>query len=134
MCSGGGTDKRLERPVGVHSLGKRPASVEQDLLELHAVRTERGLPMWVSVKDATGLLRRVSPNPSFRWLDSAIPGGDELDVPLAESEELPAIYCRRCGLSGWMALLCAWNLLCARVLVVASLPSSLCFCSYLPAF
>ena len=89
-------ERALGRYLWLLSLARRRQGTR--LRPLFSVEVQ----LWM--REVSRLLRRVSPNPSFRWLDSAIPGGDELDVPPVEGEELPAIYCRRCGLSGWMAL------------------------------
>ena len=56
--------------------------------------------LWV--REVSRLLRAVSTKPSFRWLDSAAP--DVVDDLPNHSVELPAVYCRRCGQSGWRAL------------------------------
>jgi ATP-dependent helicase YprA (DUF1998 family) len=63
--------------------------------------------LWV--REVSRLLRGVSTTPCFRWLDSAAPdgdaaGGDEPSGEVVPIAELPAIYCRRCGQSGWRAL------------------------------
>ena len=57
--------------------------------------------LWV--REVSRLLRTVSDKPSFRWRDSAA-GSDEDEVARNPGDELPAVYCRRCGMSGWMAL------------------------------
>ncbi len=56
--------------------------------------------LWI--REVTRLLRTVDPDPSFRWRDSAV----ELDEEelAAGRHELPAAFCRRCGMSGWMAI------------------------------
>ena len=54
--------------------------------------------LWV--REVSRLLRSVSETPRFRWLDSGDtvdPDDPTLDV------ELPSIYCRLCGRSGWLA-------------------------------
>ncbi len=57
--------------------------------------------LWV--REVSRLLRTVSTTPKFRWRDSAAATQDDASTPIPGSE-LPAIYCRRCGMSGWMAL------------------------------
>ena len=59
------------------------------------------IQLWI--REVSRLLRKVEPEPKFRWRDSATQvtedgtdGGDAL--------ELPSAYCRRCGMSGWMAI------------------------------
>jgi len=56
--------------------------------------------LWV--REVSRLLRTVDNKPSFRWLDSA--GSEETGDYTATEHELPSIYCRRCGMSGWMAV------------------------------
>lgn len=53
--------------------------------------------LWV--REVSRLLRSVSHIPRFRWLDS----GDTVD-PLDPTPdvELPSVYCRQCGRSGWL--------------------------------
>lgn len=54
--------------------------------------------LWI--REVSRLLRTVTAAPSFRWLDS----GDAADATDAKpSLELPAVYCRHCGRSGWLA-------------------------------
>ena len=56
--------------------------------------------LWV--REVSRLLRSVSAEPGFRWVDSARQDEPEVDGPLRL--ELPAVYCRKCGMSGWMAV------------------------------
>jgi hypothetical protein len=63
--------------------------------------------LWI--REVSRLLRRIDPEPGFRWLDSTSPtqatghlDGD--DAAGSWTAELPAVYCRRCGMSGWMAI------------------------------
>ncbi len=57
----------------------------------------------VWIREVSRLLRTVTTEPAFRWRDSA--GEIDEDAPaLRPGGELPAVYCRRCGMSGWMAL------------------------------
>lgn len=61
--------------------------------------------LWI--REVSRLLRTVSVEPGFRWLDSppgvALTGDDESEPSGPEPLTLPAISCRRCGHSGWMA-------------------------------
>ncbi len=56
--------------------------------------------LWV--REVSRLLREVAAEPRFRWHDAAAAG--EGGDPKSPGHELPAVYCRRCGLSGWMAV------------------------------
>ena len=58
--------------------------------------------LWV--REVSRVLRLVSEQPSFRWRDSAAATQDEQESPPPPGAELPAVYCRRCGMSGWLAL------------------------------
>ncbi len=58
--------------------------------------------LWI--REVSRLLRAVATRPGFRWRDSATVDPESDDAPLVPGAELPAIYCRRCGMSGWMAL------------------------------
>ena len=78
-----------------------------------------GVDVQLWVREVSRLLRSVGDTPGFRWLDeppaaSLDDDGDDrdnddgphessprLDRPLLE---LPAVYCRACGQSGWMSL------------------------------
>lgn len=90
-----------------------PATVEQALARylwlLSIARRRQGLrlgplftvdvQLWI--REVSRLLRSVDGVPQFRWHDAAaVDHGADPKVP---GHELPAIYCRRCGLSGWMA-------------------------------
>jgi hypothetical protein len=91
-----------------------PATVEQALASylwlLSVARRQQGsrlaplfavdVQLWV--REVSRLLREVDAQPRFRWLDAA--AADEGGDPKPPGHELPAIYCRRCGLSGWMAI------------------------------
>ncbi len=55
--------------------------------------------LWV--REVSRLLRSISHEPRFRWLDS----GDMTDsLDSVPAVELPSVYCRMCGRSGWLAL------------------------------
>ena len=92
-----------------------PASVEQALAQylrlLSMAERKEGdrrrplfsmqVQLWV--REVSRLLRTVSTEPGFRWRDSPLVV-DEDGPPLVKGAELPAVYCRRCGMSGWMAM------------------------------
>ncbi len=71
----------------------------------------------VWIREIRRVLRAVHHEPSFRWADSEPPNASGLPTksveaalghaaadPQAAQHWLPAVYCRRCGASGWMAL------------------------------
>jgi len=90
-----------------------PAMVEQALARylwlLSIARRQQGsrlaplfavdVQLWV--REVSRLLREVQCAPQFRWHDAA--AADHGEDPKPKGHELPAIFCRRCGLSGWMA-------------------------------
>ena len=56
--------------------------------------------LWI--REVSRVLRAVGDEPVFRWRDSGLTDQDlDQEQPVLE---LPAIYCRRCGSSGWMAI------------------------------
>ena len=56
--------------------------------------------LWI--REVSRVLRAVGDEPVFRWRDSGLADDDfDQEQPVLE---LPAIYCRRCGSSGWMAM------------------------------
>jgi hypothetical protein len=57
--------------------------------------------LWV--REVSRLLREVRPEPRFRWRDAGA-AEPTVDRSMLPGHELPAVYCRRCGLSGWMAV------------------------------
>lgn len=69
-----------------------------------AVRPLLSVEVQLWVREVSRLLRLVSEQAAFRWRDSAVAMLDEQTAPLPAGAELPAVYCRRCGMSGWMAL------------------------------
>ncbi len=93
---------------------RNPAAVESALVKfmwlLSVARRDVGgharplfsiqVQLWI--REVSRVLRSVQLEPAFRWRDSGIaepdPEGDH------HALELPAIYCRRCGSSGWMAI------------------------------
>ncbi len=59
--------------------------------------------LWV--REVSRVLRTVSLDPQFRWHDSGRPDVVDPDErPALPTIELPAAYCRRCGMSGWMSV------------------------------
>lgn len=89
-----GVDAALARYLWLLSVAKRRVGAR--LLPLFPIDVQ----LWV--REVSRLLREVAVEPAFRWRDAAAVdlGGD----PKPVGHELPAAYCRRCGLSGWMAL------------------------------
>lgn len=58
--------------------------------------------LWI--REVSRVLRAVQTEPHLRWRDSSAPEIDESEPSMVSPHELPAVYCRRCGMSGWMAL------------------------------
>jgi ATP-dependent helicase YprA (DUF1998 family) len=90
----------LARFMALLSIARRPlGGRERPLFSVEA-------QLWI--REVTRLLRAVQHEPVFSWLDT--PGlaalaesEDEVDEPPTPGVELPAVSCRRCGHSGWMA-------------------------------
>lgn len=89
----------LTRFMALLSIARRPVGgKERPLFSVEA-------QLWI--REVTRLLRAVQPEPEFSWLDT--PGlatlADPEDgiEPSTPSVDLPAVSCRRCGHSGWMA-------------------------------
>ncbi|MBK6312173.1 MAG: DEAD/DEAH box helicase [Candidatus Microthrix sp.] len=59
------------------------------------------IQLWI--REVSRLLRKVQPEPSFRWRDSSAPVSED-DTEGGDTLELPSTYCRQCGMSGWMAI------------------------------
>ncbi len=59
------------------------------------------IQLWI--REVSRLLRTVDPEPSFRWRDSAALVTEDGPVH-GDALELPSTYCRRCGMSGWIAI------------------------------
>ncbi len=87
----------LARFVWLLSHARRPQRPDGVYPPLLTVEVQ----LWV--REVSRLLRGVSSAPSFRWRDSAAAADDDTG-PLVAGAELPAVYCRRCGMSGWMAV------------------------------
>lgn len=81
-------DLALARFVALLSIARRPSDRPLFPIEVQ---------LWI--REVSRLLRSVSHEPTFRWLDS----GDS-DATKTAAVELPAIYCRHCGPAGWMGL------------------------------
>ena len=90
-----------------------PARVEEALARFLSLLSQArrqdpnrpgGAPLFVVevqlwVRELSRLLRELTPQPRFRWLDGGGP-----DDEAAEVAALPAIYCRQCGRTGWMSV------------------------------
>ena len=95
------TAKALARFVGLLSMAQNPEAPGRPLLNIET-------HLWV--RAVSRLLRSTSHQPAFGWygeapreLDPYAPGADAV-VADTRYPRLPAIYCRHCGRSGWMAL------------------------------
>jgi replicative superfamily II helicase len=86
-----------------------PAAVDLALARFVALlsiaRRARGRPLFpievqLWIREVSRLLRSISVEPEFRWLDSS-PTDDDVHI---KHLELPAVYCRHCGRAGWMGL------------------------------
>ncbi|WLS44506.1 DEAD/DEAH box helicase [Micromonospora profundi] len=95
------TAKALARFVGLLSVAQNPAAPGRPLLNIET-------HLWV--RAVSRLLRGTSHQAAFGWYGEAPreldPYATEADVVVADNRypRLPAIYCRHCGRSGWMAL------------------------------
>ena len=78
-----------------------PAALRWELDPLSGKETPLfNIEVQLWVREVSRLLRTVDASPSFRWLDSG-----DTDDPFDPTPaiELPAVYCRHCGRSGWLA-------------------------------
>jgi ATP-dependent helicase YprA (DUF1998 family) len=92
---GAKVEKALAQFLRLLSIGRR--QVGERTVPLFSVEVQ----VWI--REVSRLLRAVDTTPTFRWRDA--PGIADEDAPaLRPGDELPAVYCRRCGMSGWMAL------------------------------
>ncbi|MEU8425074.1 DEAD/DEAH box helicase [Micromonospora sp. NPDC048835] len=95
------TEKALARFVGLLSVAQNPEAPGRPLLNIET-------HLWV--RAVSRLLRGTSHQAAFGWYGEAPreldPYATEVDVVVADNRypRLPAIYCRHCGRSGWMAL------------------------------
>ncbi|RAO47814.1 ATP-dependent helicase HRQ1 [Micromonospora saelicesensis] len=95
------TAKALARFVGLLSVAQNPEAPGRPLLNIET-------HLWV--RAVSRLLRGTSREAAFGWYGEAPreldPYATDADVVVADNRypRLPAIYCRHCGRSGWMAL------------------------------
>ncbi|MEU8329339.1 DEAD/DEAH box helicase [Micromonospora sp. NPDC048839] len=95
------TAKALARFVGLLSVAQNPDVPGRPLLNIET-------HLWV--RAVARLLRGTSSQAAFGWYGEAPreldPYAADADVVVADNRypRLPAIYCRHCGRSGWMAL------------------------------
>ncbi|MFF0365776.1 DEAD/DEAH box helicase [Micromonospora sp. NPDC005087] len=95
------TAKALARFVGLLSVAQNPEAPGRPLLNIET-------HLWV--RAVSRLLRGTSHQAAFGWYGEAPreldPYATDADVVVADNRypRLPAIYCRHCGRSGWMAL------------------------------
>jgi ATP-dependent helicase YprA (DUF1998 family) len=95
------TAKALGRFVGLLSLAHNPEAPGRPLLNIET-------HLWT--RAVTRLLRGVADETMFGWYGEPPreldPFAPEIDAVVADAryQRLPAIYCRHCGRSGWMAL------------------------------
>ena len=89
----------LTRFMALLSIARRPVGGrERPLFSVEA-------QLWI--REVTRLLRAVQHEPEFSWLDTpgfaTLTDFDPEPEPTAPRVDLPAVSCRRCGQSGWMA-------------------------------
>lgn len=95
------TAEALARFVGLLSVAQNPEAPGRPLLNIET-------HLWV--RAVSRLLRGTSHQAAFGWYGEAPreldPYATDADVVVADNRypRLPAIYCRHCGRSGWMAL------------------------------
>ncbi|MFD0785874.1 RNA helicase, partial [Micromonospora azadirachtae] len=95
------TAKALARFVGLLSMAENPQAPGRPLLNIET-------HLWV--RAVSRLLRGTSHQPAFGWYGEPAraldPYASDADVVVADNRypRLPAVYCRHCGRSGWMAL------------------------------
>ncbi|GIG60578.1 helicase [Longispora fulva] len=91
----------LARFIALLSLARNPEEPERPLL---SVETH----LWV--RAVSRMRRAVNPSPAFGWYGEPErepePDTPAADLVIADNRQLmlPAVYCRHCGRSGWMAL------------------------------
>jgi ATP-dependent helicase YprA (DUF1998 family) len=92
-----GVEHAVALYLGLLSIARRPHPAGGDeLAPLFSVEVQ----LWI--REVSRVTRLVQGIPQFRWLDGATPEPDEL--PEEEPPPTaPAIYCRICGRTGWMA-------------------------------
>ncbi|MGC4808214.1 DEAD/DEAH box helicase [Micromonospora sp. DT233] len=95
------TAKALARFVGLLAVARNPEKPHQPLLNIET-------HLWV--RAVSRLLRGTSRRAAFGWYGEAPreldPYAPDADAVVADNRHprLPAVYCRHCGRSGWMAL------------------------------
>ncbi|MBM7084585.1 DEAD/DEAH box helicase [Micromonospora humidisoli] len=95
------TAKALARFVGLLSVAQNPQAPGRPLLNIET-------HLWV--RAVSRLLRGTSHRATFGWYGEAPreldPYAADADLVVADNRypRLPAVYCRHCGRSGWMAL------------------------------
>ncbi|MEH0972814.1 DEAD/DEAH box helicase [Micromonospora sp. CPCC 205546] len=95
------TARALARFVGLLSVARNPDDPDRPLLNIET-------HLWV--RAVSRLLRGASHQAAFGWYGEAPreldPYAAEADLVVADTRHprLPAVYCRHCGRSGWMAL------------------------------
>ncbi|GAA1376679.1 DEAD/DEAH box helicase [Catellatospora chokoriensis] len=95
------TAKALVRFVGLLSMARNPDQPKLPLLNIE-------VHLWA--RAVSRLLRGVGPVATFGWYGEPQrdpePDARAIDLVVADKRQtlLPAIYCRHCGRSGWMAL------------------------------
>jgi hypothetical protein len=87
-----GVERALGRYLWLLSVARRQQG--ERLVPLFSVDVQ----LWI--REVSRLLRAVATDPAFRWQDAGTDAGDEHGEPVMQ---LPAAYCRRCGMSGWIA-------------------------------
>jgi ATP-dependent helicase YprA (DUF1998 family) len=81
---------------GLLSIARRPGADGATPAPLFSVEVQ----LWI--REVSRVTRLVQETPGFRWLDGAAPEPEELPEKEPASTA-PAIYCRLCGRTGWMA-------------------------------
>ncbi|MCP9491611.1 MAG: DEAD/DEAH box helicase [Solirubrobacteraceae bacterium MAG38_C4-C5] len=91
-----GVEHAVALYLGLLSMARRPPPGGGEPAPLFAVEVQ----LWI--REVSRVTRLVQAVPEFRWLDGATPEPEEL--PEAEPPPTaPAVYCRICGRTGWMA-------------------------------
>ncbi|MEU7573375.1 DEAD/DEAH box helicase [Micromonospora sp. NPDC049240] len=95
------TARALARFVGLLSQARNPDVPDRPLLNIET-------HLWA--RSVSRLLRSTSRQPAFGWYGEVPrepdPFSPDIDAVVADNRHplLPAVYCRHCGRSGWMAL------------------------------
>ena len=92
----GGVEHAVALYLGLLSIARRPGTSGGEPVPLFSVEVQ----LWI--REVSRVTRLVQSEAAFRWLDGAAPEPEEL--PEEEPPPTaPAIYCRLCGRTGWMA-------------------------------